>query len=228
MNGFFHKITFLQIRFFIFILFQIKSFEQIIEKKSDKKDDDDDRDPDDMMKTLQELKSEIQNLTKDIAKYDTLIYLLVPAACLLFLILASFSIYEIIKGCKKKPIDLIETNKPTNYVYSETISNSSKTKDSLKNSTNSKENQNMEVHNSITSSKDTDSNEKKNKLNPYANNRTGKENFKESKNIGESGYVAPSIEEIKNNTNQKYMTNTGDEVIGEKNNKYLPNPFLKE
>ena len=63
MNGFFHKITFLQIRFFIFILFQIKSFEQIIEKKSDKKDDDD-RDPDDMMKNLQELKSEIQNLTK--------------------------------------------------------------------------------------------------------------------------------------------------------------------
>ena len=77
MNGFFHKITFLQIRFFIFILFQIKSFEQIIEKKSDKKDDDDDRDPDDMMKTLQELKSEIQNLTKDIAKYDTLFFLII-------------------------------------------------------------------------------------------------------------------------------------------------------
>ena len=86
----------------------------------------------------------------------------------------------------------------------------------------------MEVHNSITSSKDTDSNEKKNKLNPYSNNRTEKENIKESKNIGESGYVAPSIEEIKNNTNQKYMTNTGDEEIGGKNNKYLPNPFLKE
>ena len=63
------------------------------------------------MSLLEDLKIQIQEITKDIAKSDTLIYILIPTAIFLFLILVGIGIYELINRFKNKEIKLMEENK---------------------------------------------------------------------------------------------------------------------
>ena len=87
----FYNIWFLLI-FLLMIISKIKSQEDFLdEDRGRREDEDEDDDRPDMMKVLEELKAQIQDLNKDIAKYDTLIYILVPVSCLLFLILLGLS-----------------------------------------------------------------------------------------------------------------------------------------
>ena len=103
-----------------------------------------------MMKILEELKGEIQNINKDLAKYDTLIYILAPTSCLLFLILIGFTIYEIIKCCKSIKGELIETSKNRNYTH---IDNNQNDYYQIKYFPDEQTGQNEEIQNSNSSSK---------------------------------------------------------------------------
>ena len=233
----FYKNIFFQIIFLIIIITQIKSEEDILEERrpDDKENEDEDERPD-MMKVLEDLKEEIQNLNRDITKYDTLIYMLVPISCLLFLILLGFSVYEIIKCCKNKDGDLNETTKNGNYLHSENINNS-KLKNSSTDSSSPRESQDKEVKNSFHSSKVTESLVSKDVLkSDVFNSRKEKEkevgNESNYMNIENSGYVAPPIEVEKNhkknnNEKEKFLTNKGDDEPDKKKNKIIPNPFLK-
>ena len=118
MKGKFYKNIFLKIIFLFLKGIQIKCNENKIDnnKTKEERKEDEEFHPD-MMKILEELKGEIQNINKDLAKYDTLIYILVPVSCLLFLILIGFAIYEIIKCCKAKKGELIETSTNRNYTH---------------------------------------------------------------------------------------------------------------
>jgi hypothetical protein len=233
-EGFFKNIL-LKLIFLLLIISQIKCEEDFLEEgrggRRDEDEDEDDRP--DMMKMLEELKAEIQNINKDIAKYDTLIYVLVPVSCLLFLILLGFSAYEIFRCCKKKEGDLIDTTKNGNYLYSEN-NNFTKLKNSSTDSSSVKENQNQEVKNSFHSSKVTESIASKEVLkSDIFNSRKEKGNLNESNNLNPDvgGYVAPSIEEMnKNQQNKeegKFLTNMGDEEPGKQKENFMPNPFLK-
>jgi len=167
------------------------------------------------MKILIDLKEEIQNISKDIAKYDTLIYLLVPGSCLLFLIILSISIYEIIKCCKKNDGNSIETTENGLYLYSK---NNSKLKTSSTDSSSPQESQNNELKNSFNSSKMTESNISKDILKSGIYGiQNSKGNYYESNNVNqEKGeYVAPSIMEVndnqqRNDEKEKYFTNDGN------------------
>ena len=80
-----------QFNFLIFILSQIKCEENFTENKRDIDRSDINPKPEpepqpDMIEVLEELKEDIQNISKEIAQYDTLIYILIPFATLLFLI----------------------------------------------------------------------------------------------------------------------------------------------
>ena len=233
-EGFF-KNNLLKLIFVLLIISQIKCEEDFLEEgrggRRDEDEDEDDRP--DMMKMLEELKAEIQNINKDIAKYDTLIYVLVPVSCLLFLFLLGFSAYEIFRCCKKKEGDLIDTTKNGNYLYSEN-NNFTKLKNSSTDSSSVKENQNQEVKNSFHSSKVTESIASKEVLkSDVFNSRKEKGNLNESNNLNPDvgGYVAPSIEEMnKNQQNKeegKFLTNMGDEEPGKQKENFMPNPFLK-
>ena len=234
-EGFFKNIL-LKLIFLLLIISQIKCEEDFLEEgrggRRDEDEDEDDRP--DMMKMLEELKAEIQNINKDIAKYDTLIYVLVPVSCLLFLILLGLSAYEIFRCCKKKNEgDLIETTKNGNYLYSEN-NNFTNIKKSSTDSSSLKESQDNEVKNSFHSSKVTESNISKDVLkSDVFNSRKEKGNINESNNINpeNGGYVAPSIEEMNNNQKkkeeEKFLTNTGDEGPGKQNENFMQNPFLK-
>lgn len=118
MKGKFYKNIFLKIIFLFLKGIQIKCNENKIDnnKTKEERKEDEEFHPD-MMKILEELKGEIQNINKDLAKYDTLIYILAPVSCLLFLILIGFAIYEIIKCCKANKGELIETSKNRNYTH---------------------------------------------------------------------------------------------------------------
>ena len=234
-EGFFKNIL-LKLFFLLLIISQIKCEEDFLEEgKGGRRDEDEDEDDrPDMMKMLEELKAEIQNINKDIAKYDTLIYVLVPVSCLLFLILLGLSAYEIFRCCKKiNEGDLIETTKNGNYLYSEN-NNFTKLKNSSTDSSSLKESQDNEVKNSFHSSKITESNISKDVLkSDVFNSRKEKGNINESNNINPEigGYVAPSIEEMNNNQKkkeeEKFLTNTGDEGPGKQNENFMQNPFLK-
>ena len=222
----FYNIWFLLI-FLLMIISKIKSQEDFLdEDRGRREDEDEDDDRPDMMKVLEELKAQIQDLNKDIAKYDTLIYILVPVSCLLFLILLGLSAYEIFRSCKKKQAEL-------NYLYSEN-NNFTKLKNSSTDSSSVKENQNQEVKNSFHSSKVTESIASKEVLkSDVFNSRKEKGNLNESNNLNPDvgGYVAPSIEEMnKNQQNKeegKFLTNMGDEEPGKQKENFMPNPFLK-
>ena len=210
----FYKYISFSIIFFLIIIPNTKSEEEINQGGNDRRDDDD-RHPD-FMKILIDLKEEIQNISKDIAKYDTLIYLLVPGSCLLFLIILSISIYEIVKCCKKKNGDSIETTENGLYLYSK---NNSKLKTSSTDSSSPKESQNQELKNSFNSSKMTESNISKDILlkSGIYGNPNSKGNLYESNNVNqEKGeYVAPSIMEVNDNQQgneekEKYFTNDGN------------------
>jgi hypothetical protein len=229
----FYNIWFLLI-FLLMIISKIKSQEDFLdEDRGRREDEDEDDDHPDMMKVLEELKAQIQDLNKDIAKYDTLIYILVPVSCLLFLILLGLSAYEIFRSCKKKQAELNEETKNGNYLYSEN-NNFTKLKNSSTDSSSVKENQNQEVKNSFHSSKVTESIASKEVLkSDVFNSRKEKGNLNESNNLNPDvgGYVAPSIEEMnKNQQNKeegKFLTNMGDEEPGKQKENFMPNPFLK-
>ena len=229
----FYNIWFLLI-FLLIIISKIKSQEDFLdEDRGRREDEDEDDDRPDMMKVLEELKAQIQDLNKDIAKYDTLIYILVPVSCLLFLILLGLSAYEIFRSCKKKQAELNEETKNGNYLYSEN-NNFTKLKNSSTDSSSVKENQNQEVKNSFHSSKVTESIASKEVLkSDVFNSRKEKGNLNESNNLNPDvgGYVAPSIEEMnKNQQNKeegKFLTNMGDEEPGKQKENFMPNPFLK-
>lgn len=229
----FYNIWFLLI-FLLMIISKIKSQEDFLdEDRGRREDEDEDDDHPDMMKVLEELKAQIQDLNKDIAKYDTLIYILVPVSCLLFLILLGLSAYEIFRSCKKKQAELNEETKNGNYLYSEN-NNFTKLKNSSTDSSSVKENQNQEVKNSFHSSKVTESIASKEVLkSDIFNSRKEKGNLNESNNLNPDvgGYVAPSIEEMnKNQQNKeegKFLTNMGDEEPGKQKENFMPNPFLK-
>ena len=229
----FYNIWFLLI-FLLMIISKIKSQEDFLdEDRGRREDEDEDDDRPDMMKVLEELKAQIQDLNKDIAKYDTLIYILVPVSCLLFLILLGLSAYEIFRSCKKKQAELNEETKNGNYLYSEN-NNFTKLKNSSTDSSSVKENQNQEVKNSFHSSKVTESIVSKEVLkSDVFNSRKEKGNLNESNNLNPDvgGYVAPSIEEMnKNQQNKeegKFLTNMGDEEPGKQKENFMPNPFLK-
>ena len=233
MKGGFYNIWFLLI-FLLMIISKIKSQEDFLdEDRGRREDEDEDDDRPDMMKVLEELKAQIQDLNKDIAKYDTLIYILVPVSCLLFLILLGLSAYEIFRSCKKKQAELNEETKNGNYLYSEN-NNFTKLKNSSTDSSSVKENQNQEVKNSFHSSKVTESIASKEVLkSDVFNSRKEKGNLNESNNLNPDvgGYVAPSIEEMnKNQQNKeegKFLTNMGDEEPGKQKENFMPNPFLK-
>ena len=220
--------------FLLMIISKIKSQEDFLdEDRGRREDEDEDDDRPDMMKVLEELKAQIQDLNKDIAKYDTLIYILVPVSCLLFLILLGLSAYEIFRSCKKKQAELNEETKNGNYLYSEN-NNFTKLKNSSTDSSSVKENQNQEVKNSFHSSKVTESIASKEVLkSDVFNSRKEKGNLNESNNLNPDvgGYVAPSIEEMnKNQQNKeegKFLTNMGDEEPGKQKENFMPNPFLK-
>ena len=229
----FYNIWFLLI-FLLMIISKIKSQEDFLdEDRGRREDEDEDDDRPDMMKVLEELKAQIQDLNKDIAKYDTLIYILVPVSCLLFLILLGLSAYEIFRSCKKKQAELNEETKNGNYLYSEN-NNFTKLKNSSTDSSSVKENQNQEVKNSFHSSTVTESIASKEVLkSDVFNSRKEKGNLNESNNLNPDvgGYVAPSIEEMnKNQQNKeegKFLTNMGDEEPGKQKENFMPNPFLK-
>ncbi len=229
----FYNIWFLLI-FLLMIISKIKSQEDFLdEDRGRREDEDEDDDRPDMMKVLEELKAQIQDLNKDIAKYDTLIYILVPVSCLLFLILLGLSAYEIFRSCKKKQAELNEETKNGNYLYSEN-NNFTKLKNSSTDSSSVKENQNQEVKNSFHSSKVSESIASKEVLkSDVFNSRKEKGNLNESNNLNPDvgGYVAPSIEEMnKNQQNKeegKFLTNMGDEEPGKQKENFMPNPFLK-
>ena len=236
MKVFSHTISFAQIRILFFLISKINCFEDFIEEslgmEKEREDEHEDERPD-MMKVLEDLRVEIQNISKDIAKYDTLIYLLIPAASLLFLILVSFSIYELIKCCKKREKDLIEATKPNKYLYSENINNSSKSKISSTDSSSQKQIHNKEeVKNSFLSSKDSSNLASKDVFkSDVTNSLKEKKNLNESNNINNGevgGYVAPPIDMVNNNNEDKYFTNNGEEEPEKKKTEFKTNPFLNE
>ena len=195
MKKYFYKYISFQIIFLLIILPNIKG-NGVINKDGNGRRDDDGRP--DIMKILIDLKEEIQNLSRDIAKYDTLIYLLVPVSCLLFLIILGFSIHELVKFCKKDNEDLKESTKNGLYLYSKNIS---KMKTSSTDLSSSKENQVKDLQNSFNSSKMTESIISKDILKS------------DSVNQEKSQYVAPSVKEIndnqqRNDENEKYLTNS--------------------
>ena len=222
MKGIFYKNIFFKIIFLFLKVIQMKCNEE--EKKERKikiveNKENEDYHPD-MMKILIDLKIEIQNIYKDIAKYDTLIYLLAPTCCLLFLIIIGFVIYEIIKYCKKE--DLNETSKISNYSYSD--DNNQNNYYEIKYFLNEEPNQKKENQNSNHTSKLAEKLNSKKLLisNKYRVNDIIVEESNES--VGHS--VEEANSDKSDDKDEKVLTNIGEEEQG-KDKKFVPNPFLK-
>ena len=202
----------------------------IINSKYQTKSSNDKREEQDMMEKLQELEEDIKDLNKDIAKYDTLIYILIPTVCILVIIFIAILIYELIKRCnnrenKQKIIETTgytKTFDPDNYNYSEI-------KDTTTNTTSPKGTDS--VQNSLQASnmsKELDSNKYNNDSNNIQNE---KPKLKESNNINNikdismSGAVAPAIQDTLTytNKNDEFFTNKGTD---DNNNKsIMSNPY---
>ena len=86
---------------YISIIFQILLI-TIINSKYQTNNYNDKREEQEMMEKLQELEEDIKDLNKDIAKYDTLIYILIPTVCILVIIFIAILIYELIKRCNNR------------------------------------------------------------------------------------------------------------------------------
>ena len=160
-----------------------------------------------MMKILEELKGEIQNINKDLAKYDTLIYILAPTSCLLFLILIGLAIYEIIKCCKATKGELIETSKNRNYTH--TDYNNQNYYYQIKYFPDEQTVQNDEIQNSNRSSKFSKKTNQKVILisNKYRVNDIIVEESNESVGLSADDYK-------QDNKNEKFLTNKGEGEIG--------------
>ena len=181
--------------------------------------------PPDNMKVLEELKNELQMITTEIAKFETIIYILIPTAIILFLILLGLTIYEIIKCLRKKETILIDDKK----YFSQLLDSSSDS------SSQKKKSNNNEIKNSFHSSTVTDSinsnnlkqSEVLNSLNDNINVKDS--NIKVSNNRSLSGCEAPLVQELKpqwNKEENKFYTNDGEED-GNENIKFVTNPFVK-
>ena len=176
-----------QFNFLIFILSQIKCEENFTKNKrdTDKSNINPHPEPEpqpDMIEVLEELKEDIQNISKEIAQYDTLIYILIPFATLLFLIFGAFILYEIIKCCKKKESELNEETKNISFVRSDN-NNLSKSKNSLTDSSSLRNDKNNQVKNSFQYSKESENLESIDKKNYEVSNSLNiKENIIESNN----------------------------------------------
>lgn len=181
--------------------------------------------PPDNMKVLEELKNELQMITTEIAKFETIIYILIPTAIILFLILFGLTIYEIIKCLRKKETILIDDKK----YFSQLLDSSSDS------SSQKKKSNNNEIKNSFHSSTVTDSinsnnlkqSEVLNSLNDNINVKDS--NIKASNNRSLSGCEAPLVQELKpqwNKEENKFYTNDGEED-GNENIKFVTNPFVK-
>ena len=213
----------LQIINIFFIIPRINSFNR------DEKSDGPDRQPDNM-KILEELKSELQVITTEIAKFDTIIYILIPTTIILFLIIIGFSIYEIIKCMRKKETLLIDDKKYFSQLMDSSSDSSSTKKKSNKNSNNN------EIKNSFHSSMVTDSVNSNNlKQSEVLNSLNANIDVKDSNNNANnnarslSGCEAPLIQELipqMNKEEEKFFTNNGEEDGNEKI-KFLSNPYLK-
>ena len=211
MRYFSKKNIFQTIKKLLFIITQITCLDK--EEKSD------DKDQPDKNKILGQLQAELQEI-------NTIIYILIPTAIILFLIIIGFSVYEIIKCIRKKKIDLIEDNKYLNPIM-----------DSFSESSTKKRCQNNEIKDSFHSSKMSDSMNSNNlKQSDIINSFNENINIKVSSDSNDrslSGCEAPLVNDLENkennNNNQdKYLTNKGDNNENEnKNVKYIPNPFLK-
>lgn len=199
------------------------------------KEGDDDRDDDfpDMMEQLQELEKEIKNLNKDVAKYDTIIYILIPTVCIFFLIFVSILIYEFIKRCRREntPKKLIETTEKTKtYEQQDKQDNYSQFKESTADTLSPKYNEKDQVQNSLqfsSMSRSYGSNDLKNSNNDIQNE---KPKFKEESDNDNSdlylnGAVAPAVHDdvLYNNKNEKFFTNKGDDDNNNRVN--ISNPF---
>ena len=215
MRNFFQNNIFQIINIF-FIIPRIKCFNK------DEKSDNPDGQPDNM-KILAELKNELQLLTTEIAQFETIIYILIPTAIILFLITLIFSIYEVIKCMRKKETLLIDDKK----YFSQLL-------DSSSDSSSQKKKSNNEIKNSFHSSTVTNSvnsnnlkqSEVFNSLNENINNKDSNVN---DNNRSLSGCEAPLIQELKPNWNKeegKVFTNDGEED-GKENIKFVSNPFVK-
>lgn len=177
------------------------------------------------LEQLATLKVDIQSLTKDIEIYNTLIYIFIPTAIILFLIFIGLLTYEIVKKCRKKPQNLNEQNRDDDGIYSDNNNIQS----------NFSANQDLSrinfTKNPLTSSNVYESDsflKNQNNLNHQSENI---EESNDSNNGNISGYEAPSID-ISNNNNQqeeKFLTNKGEfDNVNNDNYKNLSNPFLKK
>ena len=215
---------------YISIIFQILLI-TIINSKYQTNNYNDKREEQEMMEKLQELEEDIKDLNKDIAKYDTLIYILIPTVCILVLIFIIILVCELIKRCnnRENKNKITETTgyytktfDPDNYNYSEI-------KDTTTNTTSPKGTDS--VQNSLQASnlsKELGSNNYNNDDNNIQNE---KPKLKESNNINNikdismSGAVAPAIKDTLTytNKNEEFFTNKGTD---DSNNKsMMSNPF---
>ena len=207
-----------QIIYILFIIARTKCF-----NKDDKNGGSDG--PPDNMKVLEELKNELQMITTEIAKFETIIYILIPTAIILFLILLGLTIYEIVKCMHKKETILIDDKK----YFSQLLDSSSDS------SSQKKKSNNNEIKNSFHSSTVTESinsnnlkqSEVFNSLNDNINIKDS--NINSSNNRSLSGCEAPLVQELKpqlNKEENKFYTNDGEED-GNENIKFVTNPFVK-
>ena len=188
-----------------------------------KKKDDDFIIPE-ILEELENLKSDIQDLSKDIAKYDTLIYVLIPTAIILFLIFIGLLTFEIVKKCRKKSQSINEQNRNSSDIYADNNNNQ------YINSENLKTNQILFSKSSLSSSDVYESNDIS-KTQNFLNQQN--ENIEESKDFNKgniNSFEAPVIGNSNNNKQEvNFLTNRGENDKGEDEKyKNISNPFLKK
>ena len=179
--------------------------------------------PHELLEELENLKSEIQDLSKNISKYDTLIYVLIPTAIILFLIFIGLLIYEIIKKCRKKSQNLNKQNRNSVDLYEDN-------NNQYINTENLQITQKCFSKSSLSSTKLYESNDISRSQN-VLNQRN--ENIVESKEFTKeniNSFEAPVIGGSNNNQQEEiFLTNSGENDKGEDEKyKNISNPFLKK
>ena len=214
--------------FFLFFYYQICLLQSALCKKIKKDKYEQDRKEDspiDYREQLETLKGDIQTLTKDIAKYNTLIYIFIPTASILFLIFIGLLTYEIVKRCRKKPQNLNDQNRYADGIYSDNNNIQSNFSGSLDVS------RTNFTKNTLTSTNVYESDSFLKNQNNLNNQNENIEEPNDSNNVNISGYEAPAID-ISNNNNQqeeKFLTNKGEfDNVDNDNYKNISNPFLKK
>lgn len=179
--------------------------------------------PHELLEELENLKSEIQDLSKNISKYDTLIYVLIPTAIILFLIFIGLLIYEIIKKCRKKSQNLNKQKRNSVVLYEDN-------NNQYINTENLQITQKCFSKSSLSSTNLYESNDISRTQN-FLNQRN--ENIVESKEYNKeniNSFEAPVIGGSNNNQqDENFLTNSGENDKGEDEKyKNISNPFLKK